>query len=34
MSEDIPEIFPERGTDNAMSTPFDRDIGISSESGL
>ena len=34
MSEEVPEIRPDRGTDSANKIPLDREIGISSESGL
>jgi hypothetical protein len=34
MSEEVPDILPDRGTDNANKIPLEREIGISSESGL
>ena len=34
MSEEVPDICPERGTANANKIPLEREMGISSESGL
>ena len=34
ISDDVPEIRPDRGTESAKRIPLERETGISSESGL